>query len=128
MAHICTDMQAHSNSRLTPPIAAHPLSSHSLLYLPIPLFTYLENQLFLLVVQIPIHSCPWFAIDCSPLAAPPTPRHPTDQVTYLHRQHQQHQPSRLIQYCSIECCEGLLPPYTLARIYRIKFSDCGRGG
>jgi hypothetical protein len=21
-----------------------------------------------------------------------------------------------------------LPPYTLARIYRIKFSDCGRGG
>ncbi len=34
-----------------------------------PLFTYLENQLLLLVVQIPIHSSPWFAINCSPLAA-----------------------------------------------------------
>ncbi len=30
---------------------------------------YLENQLLLCVVQIPIHSCPWFAINCSPLAA-----------------------------------------------------------
>jgi hypothetical protein len=66
--------------------------------LTLPLFTYLENQLFLLVVQIPIHSCPWFAINCSPLAASPTPRHPTDQVTYLHRWHQQHQLSRLIQF------------------------------
>ncbi len=60
------------------------------------LFTYLENRLLLLVVRIPIHSCPWFAINSSPLAASPTPRHPTDQVTYLHRQHQQCQPSRLI--------------------------------
>jgi hypothetical protein len=59
-------------------------------------FTYLEILLLLLVVRIPIHSCPWFAINCSPLAVSPTPRHPTDQVTYLHRRHQ-HQPSRLIQ-------------------------------
>ncbi len=29
------------------------------------------------------------------------PRHPTDQVTYLHRRHQQHQPSRLIQISSL---------------------------
>jgi hypothetical protein len=42
---------------------------------------------------------PWLAINCSPLAASPTPRHPIDQVTYLHRQHQQHQPSHLIQEC-----------------------------
>jgi hypothetical protein len=71
--------------------------SHPLLYLPTPFFTYLDKQLFLLVVQIPIHSCPWFAIKCSPLAASPAPRHPTDQVTYLHRRHQQHQLSRLMQ-------------------------------
>jgi hypothetical protein len=60
-------------------------------------FTYLENQLLLLVVRIPIHSCPWFAINCSPLAASSTPRHHTDQVSYLHRRHQQHQLSHLIQ-------------------------------
>jgi hypothetical protein len=46
--------------------------------------------------RIYIHSCPWFAINCSPLVASHTPRHPTDQVTYLHRRHQQHQLSRLI--------------------------------
>ncbi len=32
-----------------------------------------------------------------PLLLSPPRRHPADQVTYLHRQHQQHQPSRLIQ-------------------------------
>ncbi len=74
------------------------LTTRPLLHLSTPLFTYLENQLFLLAVRIPIHSCPWFAINCSPLAAWPTPRHPTDQVTYLHRRHQQHQPSRLIHF------------------------------
>ncbi len=73
----------------------------SLLYGLTPLFTYLENQLLLLVMRISIHTCPWFAINCSPLAASPTPRHPTDQVTYLHRWHQQRQPFRLTQYsCS----------------------------
>jgi hypothetical protein len=61
------------------------------------LFTYLEIPLLLLVVRITIHSCPWLAINCSPLATSPTPRHPTDQVTYLHRQHQKHQLIRLIQ-------------------------------
>ncbi len=45
-----------------------------------------------------IHSCPWLAINYSPLAASLTPRHPTDQVTYLHRQQHQRQPSRLTQY------------------------------
>jgi hypothetical protein len=56
--------------------------------------------LLLLMVRIPIHSCPWFAIDCLPLAASPTPRHPIDQVTYLHRRHQQHELSHLTQlYC-----------------------------
>ncbi len=27
--------------------------------------------------------CPWFAINCSPLAASSTPRHPIDQVMYI---------------------------------------------
>ncbi len=49
------------------------------------------------MVRIPIHSCPWFAVNCSPLAASPTPRHPTDHVRYLYRRHQQHHPSSLIQ-------------------------------
>ncbi len=61
------------------------------------LFTYLEILLLLIVVRIPIHSCPWFAINFSPLAASPTPMHPIDQVTYLHRRHQKHQASRLTQ-------------------------------
>jgi hypothetical protein len=61
----------------------------------------------LTVVQIPIHSCPWLAINCSPLAALLTPRHPTDQETYLHRRHQQHQLSRLkhlrrMNYCTVQ--------------------------
>jgi hypothetical protein len=67
------------------------------LHEPTLLFTYLEILLLLLLVQIPIHSCPWLAINFSPLAASPTPRHPIDQDTYLHRRHQQHQPSRLTQ-------------------------------
>jgi hypothetical protein len=62
-----------------------------------PLFTYLENQVLLFMVRIPILSCPWFAINCSPLAASPTPRHLTYQITYLHRRHQQRQPSCLTQ-------------------------------
>ncbi len=61
-------------------------------------FTYLEILLLLFVVRIPIHSCPWFAINCPPLAVSPFPMHPTDQVTYLHRRNQQHQPSHLIQF------------------------------
>jgi hypothetical protein len=66
-----------------------------------PSFYLLGEPASSLVVRIPIHSCPWFANNCSPLAASPAPRHPTDQVTYLHRQHQQHQPSRLINFCVI---------------------------
>ncbi len=78
---------------LTPPFVSHcPIPFYTCQS---PFFTYLENQLLLLIVRIPIHSCPWFAINSSPLAASPTPRHPTDQVTSLHRRHQ-HQPSRLI--------------------------------
>jgi hypothetical protein len=66
-------------------------------YMFIPSFYLLGDPPSLLVVRIPIHSCPWFAINCSSLAASPTPRHPTDQVTYIHRRHQQHQVSCLIQ-------------------------------
>ncbi len=66
-----------------------------------PLFTHLENQLILLMMRIPIHSCPWFAINCSPLSASTTPRHPTDQVTYLHRQHQQRQTFGLTQLATL---------------------------
>ncbi len=58
-----------------------PLASHC----PLPLletpFYLLGEPAFLLMVQIPIHSCPWFAINCSPFAASPTPMHPIDQVT-----------------------------------------------
>jgi hypothetical protein len=39
---------------------------------------------------------------CSPLLLNPPRRHPTDQVTYLHRRHQQHQPSR--RYTNIYIC------------------------
>ncbi len=62
-----------------------------------PSFYLLGEPVLLLVMRIPIHSCPWFAINCSPLATSPTPRHPTDQVTHLHRRHQQRQPFRLTQ-------------------------------
>jgi hypothetical protein len=52
---------------------------------PLPLlntpFYLLGEPAFLLVVRIPIHYCPWFAINCSPIAASLTPTHPTDQVT-----------------------------------------------
>ncbi len=82
---------------VNPPLASIFTLSRPLLHEPTLLFTYLKILLLLLVVRIPIHSCPLLAINCSPLAASPTPRHPTDQVTYLHRQHQQHQSSRLIQ-------------------------------
>ncbi len=63
-----------------------------------PFFHLLGEPASLLVMRIPIHSCPWLAINRSPLAASPTPRHPTDQVTYLHRRHQQRQPYCLTQY------------------------------
>jgi hypothetical protein len=108
IAHKCTDIQ---HTTILQPI--HPLASRSALTCPLlydltPLFTYLENQLLLLVVQIPIHSCPWFAINCSPLAASPTSRYPTDQVTYLHRRHQQCQPSRLTQKVGQKCSISML--------------------
>ncbi len=50
------------------------LTTHSL-YLT-PLFYLLGDPAFLLVVWIPIHFCPWFAINCSHFAASPTPTHP----------------------------------------------------
>jgi hypothetical protein len=50
---------------------------HSLL----PALYLLGEPAFLLVVRIPIRSCPWFAINCPPFAASPTLTHPTDQVT-----------------------------------------------
>jgi hypothetical protein len=80
----------------THPLPPSLLHSAPSLHDPTLLFTYLEIPLLLFVVRIPIHSCPWLAIKCSPLATSPTQGHPTDQVTYLHRRHQQHQPSCLI--------------------------------
>jgi hypothetical protein len=96
--HTYAEIYKHTTilSQPSPLLPALP-SFCSLLYDSTPLFTYLENQLLLLVMRVPIHSCPWLAINCSPLAASPTPRHPTDQITYLHRRHQQHQPSCLTQ-------------------------------
>jgi hypothetical protein len=46
-----------------------------------PLFYLLGEPAFLLMVRIPIHSCPWFVINCPPFAASPTLPHPVDQVT-----------------------------------------------
>ncbi len=93
--HRCAHTTTMISCQLTP---WHPIPALFPLFRdPTLLFTYLEILLLLLVVRIPIHSCPWFAINCSPLAALPTPRHPIDQVTYLQRQHQQHQPSHLTQ-------------------------------
>ncbi len=77
MAHI------HGHS-LVNPAPCFPLSH----FLPIcqsplscPLFYLLGEPAFLIVARIPIHSCPWFAINCSPFATSPTPTHPTEQVT-----------------------------------------------
>jgi hypothetical protein len=64
------------------------------------LFTYLEILLLLLVVRMPIHSCPWLAINSSPLVVSPTPRHPIEQVTNLHRRNQH-------SYCLVYWEEGL---------------------
>jgi hypothetical protein len=83
---------------LTLPLAPH--CPHSLICHPpstLPTFYLLGESAILLVARIPIHSCPWFAINCSPFAASPTPTHPKIKFQYLHRQHQQHLPSRLIQ-------------------------------
>jgi hypothetical protein len=47
----------------------------------LPTFYLLGEPAILLVVRIPIHSCPWFAMNCSPFATSPTLTHPIDQVT-----------------------------------------------
>ncbi len=60
---------------------------------PFVLVTVLGEPAFLLVVQITIYFWLWFANSCPPLASSPTLSHPTDQVKYLHRRHQQYQPS-----------------------------------
>jgi hypothetical protein len=46
-----------------------------------PLFYLLGEPAFLLVVQKPIHYCPWFANNCPPFAGSSTLSHPTDKVT-----------------------------------------------
>jgi hypothetical protein len=48
--YVCIETQAHNNLKSTLPLAFILPSSHPLLYRAIPLFTYLENQLLLLVV------------------------------------------------------------------------------
>jgi hypothetical protein len=45
------------------------------------LFYLLGEPAFLLMVRIPIHSCPWSVITCPPFATSPTLPHPIDQVT-----------------------------------------------
>jgi hypothetical protein len=83
--------------KLTPPFASHSPSSHSPLYLPIPLF-YLLGEPASLARGANTH--PLLSLVCYQLFSPccfTHPKAPPDQVTYLHRQHQQHQPSRLIQ-------------------------------
>jgi hypothetical protein len=58
------------------PMLIPPLATHCLLFLLITPFYLLGEPAFMLVVRIPIHSCPRFAINCSPLATSPTPTHP----------------------------------------------------
>ncbi len=94
----CRYMYKHDDSLPTHPLLPGLISTFPFQYSLTPIFTYLEILLLLLVVRIPIHSSPWIAINCSPLAVSPIPRHPTYQVTYLHRRHQQYQPSRLTHY------------------------------
>ncbi len=62
------------------------LAPHCLLFLLatphlLPTFYLLGEPAILLVARIPIYSCPWFAINCSPLATSPALTHPIDQVT-----------------------------------------------
>jgi hypothetical protein len=47
-------------------------------------FDLLGELTSLLIVQIPIHSCPWSANNCPPFASYSTLSHPTDQVTLIH--------------------------------------------
>ncbi len=101
MRQICTHIyiQQWCLSADPPLTSVFALSCSPCMNQPLP-FTYLEILLLLLVVRIPIYSFPCLAINCSPLAVSPIPRHPTDQVMCLHRWHQQHQLSCLIQYGS----------------------------
>jgi hypothetical protein len=67
---------------LTPPLAPHcPLFLLATPHLCYPLFYLFGEPAILLLARIPIHSCPWLAINCSPLATSPTLTHPMDQVT-----------------------------------------------
>jgi hypothetical protein len=66
------------------------------------LFTYLEILLLLFVMRKnPSTLVPGLLSTVLPLLLHP-PRHPTDQVTYLHRRHQQHQSSRLTHLLCIK--------------------------
>jgi hypothetical protein len=49
-----------------------------------PLFYLLGEPAILLVARIPISSCPWFAINCSPFDTSPTLTHPIDQVNNIY--------------------------------------------
>ncbi len=82
------------------------LSPLPYMYQPFP-FIDLEVLFLVLVVWISIHPRPWLASTVLPLLLNPPRRHPTDQITYLHRRHQQHQPVCLIQYPLIWCQQKL---------------------
>jgi hypothetical protein len=60
----------------------------------LPLYYLLGELASLLVVQIPIHSCPWSANNCPhPLLVLPSFHAPHIKLQYLHRRHEQCQRS-----------------------------------
>ncbi len=81
---------------VNPPLVPSLFHSISLIQ-PVPLFTYLEILFFCSWCEYPSTLVPGWLSTVLPLLLNPPLRLPTDQVTYLHRWHQQHQPSRLIQ-------------------------------
>jgi hypothetical protein len=96
-AHICTDIQTMTILVANPPPCFQLFLHFAPFYMTWPLFLLTWRTSFF---------CSWcenpstlslLAINCSPLAASSTPRHPADQVTYLHRRLQQSQLFRLTQ-------------------------------
>ncbi len=80
---ICKDEYIYSAIPLSnPPFFSHiRFMSLSFAYFTTPL-PYLEIPFLVIVVRISIHSRPWLVVNCSPLAAQPTPKTPMDQVMF----------------------------------------------
>ncbi len=97
-ALLCTDHKLQCYIRNMVPHQPCPLLLNTRSLYLTPLFSNLENQLFLLVVEYQSTLVHGLLTTVHPLLLHP-PRHtPQIKLQYLHRQHQQHQPSRLIQY------------------------------